>query len=243
MPTPAVNAEKLGKKYGDLAAVGGLDLRIEEGEIFALVGPNGSGKSTTLKMISTILFPTSGRVEVFGADTVGEPEKVRKTISYLPEEAGAYKNLTGHEYLDFMAAVFLRDREKAAAAVKYGSELSGLKDKLKEKIGTYSKGMTRKLLLSRAVMIRPRLAILDEPTSGLDIMNGYEVRKTIKQLAKEGITFLISSHNMSEIEFLSDRIAVIYKGLILACDTPGNLKKRFSSDNLEEVFIKLAEAP
>ena len=241
MPIPAVNAEKLGKKYGDFTAVGGLDLRIEEGEVFALVGPNGSGKSTTLKMISTILFPTSGRVEVFGADTVGEPEKVRKTISYLPEEAGAYKNLSGYEYLDFMAAVFLRDREKAAAAFKYGSELSGLKDKLKDKIGTYSKGMTRKLLLSRAVMIRPRLAILDEPTSGLDIVNGYEVRKTIKQLAKEGITFLISSHNMLEIEFLSDRIAIIYKGEILACDTPGNLKKRFSTDNLEEVFIKLAQ--
>ncbi|MDO8803815.1 MAG: ABC transporter ATP-binding protein [Elusimicrobiota bacterium] len=241
MPTPALSAEKLEKKYGNFTAVSGLDLRIEEGEIFSLVGPNGSGKSTTLKMAATILFPTSGKIEVFGSDTVGEPEKVRKTISYLPEEAGAYKTLTGLEYLDFMASVFLRDRAKAAEAVKYGSELSGLKDKLKEKIGTYSKGMTRKLLLSRAVMIRPRLAILDEPTSGLDIINGYEVRKTIKQLAKDGITFLISSHNMLEIEFLSDRIAIIYKGRILACDTPADLKKRFSTDNLEEVFIKLAQ--
>jgi len=241
MPIPALSAEKLGKKYGSFTAVSGLDLRIEEGEIFSLVGPNGSGKSTTLKMVSTILFPTSGRIEVFGADTVSEPEKVRKMISYLPEEAGAYKTLTGHEYLDFMASVFLRDRKQAAAAVKYGSELSGLKDKLKKKIGTYSKGMTRKLLLSRAVMIRPKLAILDEPTSGLDIINGYEVRKTIKQLAKEGITFLISSHNMLEIEFLSDRIAIIYKGQILACDTPANLKKRFSTENLEDVFIKLAQ--
>jgi ABC-2 type transport system ATP-binding protein len=241
MTTAALSVEKLEKKYGDFSAVSGLDLRVGEGEIFALVGPNGSGKSTTLKMISTILFPTSGRIEVFGFDTVSQPEEVRKIISYLPEEAGAYKNLTGIEYLDFMASVFLRDRARTAAAVKYGAELSGLKDKLKDKIGTYSKGMTRKLLLSRAVMIRPRLAILDEPTSGLDIINGYEIRKTIKQLAKEGVTFLISSHNMLEIEFLSDRIAIIYKGQILACDATAGLKKKFSTDNLEDVFIGLIQ--
>ncbi|OGS53685.1 MAG: multidrug ABC transporter ATP-binding protein [Elusimicrobia bacterium RIFOXYB2_FULL_62_6] len=239
----AVLVDKLVKKYKDFEAVRGVDFSVEKGEIFALVGPNGAGKSTILKTIATLLTPTAGRASVFGLDVVSDAGGVREIISYLPEEAGAYKNLTGAEYLDFMAAVFLRDSAQAEAAVRYGAELSGLKDRLKEKVKTYSKGMTRKLLLSRAVMIRPKLAILDEPTSGLDIINAYEIRRTIKQLAAEGMSFVISSHNMLEIEFLSDRIAMMNSGAVLACDTPAALKSRFAGANLEEVFIKLVGAP
>jgi len=237
----AVEITGLVKKYKDFEAVSGLNFAVSPGEIFALVGPNGVGKSTTLKMIATILTPTAGTISVFGADTVRDAARVRETISYLPEEAGAYKNLTGREYLDFMAMVFLKDAKKAAGAVAFGEELCGLKDKLKDKIKTYSKGMARKLLLARAVMIRPKLAILDEPTTGLDILNGYEIRKTIKQLAADGMTFIISSHNMAEIEFLSRRIAVINKGALLACDTPAALKAKFSTQDLEEVFIALTK--
>lgn len=237
----ALELTGLVKKYKDFEAVAGLDLTVAEGEIFALVGPNGVGKSTTLKMIATILMPTAGSARVFGLDTVRDAHAVRELISYLPEEAGAYKNLSGREYLDFMAMVFLKDRARAAAAVEEGARLSGLGAKLGEKIKTYSKGMARKLLLARAVMIKPRLAILDEPTSGLDIVNGYEIRKTIKALAAGGMTFVISSHNMGEIEFLSDRIGVINKGRLLACDTPAALKAKFSTEDLEEVFIKLTQ--
>jgi ABC-2 type transport system ATP-binding protein len=237
----AVEITGLVKKYKDFEAVSGLDFAVRPGEIFALVGPNGVGKSTTLKMIATILTPTAGNISVFGLDTVRDAARVREVISYLPEEAGAYKNLTGREYLDFMAMVFLKDAVKAAAAVAFGEELCGLKDKLKDKIRTYSKGMARKLLLARAVMIRPKLAILDEPTTGLDILNGYEIRKTIKRLAAGGMTFIISSHNMAEIEFLSGRIAVINKGKLLACDTPAALKARFATADLEEVFIALTK--
>lgn len=240
MPS-ALEIKDLVKKYKDFEAVAGLSFSVEEGEIFALVGPNGVGKSTTLKMIATILTPTAGSVSVFGRDTAREAHAVREMISYLPEEAGAYKNLTGQEYLDFMAIVFLKDKARAAAAAAEGARLSGLGAKLGDKIKTYSKGMARKLLLARAVMIRPRLAILDEPTTGLDIVNGYEIRKTIKELAAGGMTFLISSHNMAEIEFLSGRIGVINKGRLLACDTPAALKARFATDDLEEVFIKLTQ--
>ncbi|HBA60448.1 MAG TPA: multidrug ABC transporter ATP-binding protein [Elusimicrobia bacterium] len=236
----AVELRGLTKKYKDFEAISGLDLSVGAGEIFALVGPNGVGKSTTLKMIATILTPTAGTISVFGLDTVRDAHRVRELISYLPEEAGAYKNLTGREYLRFMAMVFLKDHARAEAATAFGEELCGLKDRLKDKIKTYSKGMARKLLLARAVMIRPKLAILDEPTSGLDIVNGYEIRKTIKQLAAEGTTFIISSHNMAEIEFLSGRIAVINKGKLLACDTPAALRVKFSTEDLEEVFIALA---
>ncbi len=235
----AVIVSNLIKKYKNFEAVKGLSFNIKEGEIFALVGPNGVGKSTTLKILSTILSPTGGSVEIFGLDVNKDSKKIRKIISYLPEEAGAYKNLTGHEYLKFMASIFFRDKRRVLKTVKYGEELCGLKDKLKDKVKTYSKGMTRKLLLSRAVMINPRFAILDEPTSGLDILNSFEIRKTIKQLAKDGMTVLLSSHNMLEIEFLSDRMGIMNDGKLLACGAPSELKNKFSTDNLEEVFIKL----
>lgn len=237
----ALEVRGLVKRYKDFEAVAGLDFTVAEGEIFALVGPNGVGKSTTLKMIATLLTPTAGTVSVFGRDAVKQAAEVRSLISYLPEEAGAYRNLTGREYLDFMAMVFLKDRARAAAAVQEGARLCGLGAKLDEKIKTYSKGMARKLLLARAVMIKPRLAILDEPTSGLDIVNGYEIRKTIKELAAGGMTFLISSHNMAEIEFLSGRIAVLNKGRLLDCDTPEELRRRHGTRDLEEVFIRLTQ--
>lgn len=237
----ALEVRGLVKRYKDFEAVAGLDFTVAEGEIFALVGPNGVGKSTTLKMIATLLTPTAGTVSVFGRDAAKQAAEVRSLISYLPEEAGAYRNLTGREYLDFMAMVFLKDRARAAAAVQEGARLCGLGARLDEKIKTYSKGMARKLLLARAVMIKPRLAILDEPTSGLDIVNGYEIRKTIKELAAGGMTFLISSHNMAEIEFLSGRIAVLNKGRLLDCDTPEELRRRHGTRDLEEVFIRLTQ--
>ena len=237
----AVNVLNLVKKYKDFEAVKGLSFDIKEREIFALVGPNGVGKSTTLKMLSTILSPTGGSAEIFGLDIVKDSKEIRKIISYLPEEAGAYKTLTGYEYLRFMASIFFRDKKQVLKTVEYGAEICGLKDKLKDKVKTYSKGMTRKLLLSRAVMIKPRFAILDEPTSGLDILNSFEIRKIIKQLAKDGMTVLLSSHNMFEIEFLSDRLGIMNNGKLLACGAPRDLKEKFSTNDLEEVFIKLIQ--
>jgi ABC-2 type transport system ATP-binding protein len=239
----ALSVERLIKRFGELEAVRGISFEIREGEVFALVGPNGAGKSTTLKTIATILEPTDGNVTVFGLDLATRAEQVRSVISYLPEEAGAYRNLTGRDYLRFMASLFMDQEERVRASVEYGAALSGLGDRLEEKIRTYSKGMTRKLLLSRTVMTRPRLAILDEPTSGLDVLNAFEVRRTIRSLAKEGMTFLISSHNMLEVEFLSDRLAIIADGRILACDTAAALKERFQAGNLEEVFVRLVEHP
>ncbi|MFA5139254.1 MAG: ABC transporter ATP-binding protein [Elusimicrobiota bacterium] len=237
----ALSVERLTKRFGELEAVRGISFEVQEGEVFALVGPNGAGKSTTLKTIATILEPTDGRVTVFGLDLGTQAEQVRSVISYLPEEAGAYRNLTGRDYLRFMASLFMDREEQLSASVEYGARLSGLGGRLEEKIRTYSKGMTRKLLLSRTVMTRPRLAILDEPTSGLDVLNAFEVRRTIRSLAKEGMTFLISSHNMLEVEFLSDRLAIIADGRILACDTASALKERFKAGNLEEVFVRLVE--
>lgn len=234
----AIKVENLEKDYGKVKALRGISFEIKEGEIFGLIGPNGAGKSTTLKILATLLTPTGGKAEVFGHDVVREADEVRGLISYLPEEAGAYKNLTGREYLEFMARLYAKDRGKARDMLEVGIELSGLGERLNDKVSTYSKGMTRKLLLARALMVRPKLAILDEPASGLDIVNAYEIRKTIRRFAREeGVTFLISSHNMLEVEFLCDRVAMIAKGRIVETGTPKELKERYSAENLEEVFM------
>jgi len=236
----AVKVEALEKDYGKVKALKGISFEIKEGEIFGLIGPNGAGKSTTLKILATLLTPTGGRAEVFGYDVVKDGDEVRKLISYLPEEAGAYKNLKGIEYLQFMAKLYAKTGKSYEEMLEVGVKLSGLESRLNDKVSTYSKGMTRKLLLARALMVEPKLAILDEPASGLDIINAYSIRQTIKQFAKEkGITFLVSSHNMLEVEFLCDRVALINEGVIVETGTPKELKEKYEAENLEEVFMSI----
>ncbi|CAI1493094.1 Ribosomal protein S16 [Thermococcus nautili] len=234
-----VEVENLEKDYGKVKALKGVSFSIREGEIFGLIGPNGAGKSTTLKILATLLKPTGGTARIAGYDVVKEADRVRALISYLPEEAGAYKNLTGREYLEFMARLYAKDERKAREMLQLGAELASLGERLDDKVSTYSKGMTRKLLIARALMVRPKLAILDEPASGLDIVNAYEIRKTIRRFARsEGTTFLISSHNMLEVEFLCDRVAMIAGGRIVEIGTPEELKTKYGAENLEEVFMR-----
>lgn len=234
----AVSVKKLVKKYGNLLALDNVSFEIEQGEIFGLIGPNGAGKTTTLRIVSTIIRKTFGDVEVFGYKLGKEDEKIRQIISYLPEEAGAYKNLTGHQYLRFMANFYSKDSIEENEFLERGVEISELRERLRDRVSTYSKGMTRKLLLARSLMIKPKLAILDEPTSGLDVINSIEIRQLIKRFSKEGVTVLLSSHNMLEVEFLSDRVALINKGKILEIGKPEVLKSKFSAKNLEEVFME-----
>ncbi len=238
-----LEVKELSKQYSKVLAADKVSFDIEEGEIFALIGPNGAGKTTTIRMISTLITPTSGDAVVAGNSVVKNPDKVRECITYLPDEAGAYKNMTGLKYLQFMAGLFDTDLDKINACVDKAKEICGLGDRLNDKIGSYSRGMTRKLLLARAVMTKPKLAILDEPTSGLDVLNAIEIRKTIKKLAKEeGISFLLSSHNMLEIEFVSDRVGIISKGHLMVTGRSDELKERYNAANLEEVFERVVNA-
>lgn len=233
----AIEITDLVKHYGNIEALRGISFIVNKGEIFGLIGPNGAGKTTALRIVATLLEITSGTAKVFGFNVEEEPEEVRKKISYLPEEAGAYKNLSGEEYLKFMAQ-FYADRRDVQKMVETGIAISGLGDRITDKVNTYSKGMTRKLLVARSLMMKPPLAILDEPTSGLDVINSQEVRKIIKEFARRGSTVLLSSHNMLEVEFLSDKVALIGEGKILDSGTPSELKERYTAQNLEEVFME-----
>jgi len=233
----AVEVRELVKDYCSFRALNGISFEVNEGEIFGLIGPNGAGKTTALRVVATLLQITSGSVTVFGYELPKEAGKVRKIISYLPEEAGAYKNLTGRGYLNFIAK-FFSEGERFQNMVQRGLEIANLEERIDDKVDTYSKGMTRRLLVGRALMANPRLAILDEPTSGLDVVNAQEVRRIINNAVEGGTAVLLSSHNMLEVELLCHRIALINDGRIIAGGTAAELKNKYSAGNIEEAFVK-----
>lgn len=236
----AVEAKALVKQFGNIYALDELSFYIKPGEIFGLIGPNGAGKTTALRIVSTLLLPTSGTITVFNLDVVNQAAEVRKHISYLPEEAGAYRNLSGLEYLEFMAKFNTKKANELEKIINEAAQISGLGNRLKDKAKTYSKGMKRRLLVARALMTKPKLAVLDEPASGLDVLHAYHVREIIKSYVKEhGVTVLLSSHNMLEVEYLCNRVALLNKGKIAVEGKPNELKKKYKSENLEEVFAKV----
>jgi ABC-2 type transport system ATP-binding protein len=236
----AIKVVDLSKVFGNIKALDRLNLSVDSHRIFGLIGPNGAGKTTALRIISTLLLPTSGSAKVFGLDVVHDADEVRKIIAYLPEEAGVYRNLSGWEYLEFMAKFQAKNKVETHGIVEEAAKICGLGERLKDKAKTYSKGMKRRLLVARALMTKPKLAVLDEPTSGLDVLHSYHVREIVKQHVKEhDVTVLLSSHNMLEVEHLCDRVALVSKGRVVAEGEPQELKEKFGSANLEEVFAKV----
>lgn len=236
----AVETVGLTKDFGSIHALKDLNLKIERGQVFGLIGPNGAGKTTALRVISTLLLPTSGQAKVFDLDVVRDAGEIRKIITYLPDEAGVYRNLSGKEYLEFMGRFSARNRNELDEMMRQAADICGLGERLKDKAKTYSKGMKRRLLVARALMTKPKLAILDEPTSGLDVLHAYHVRAIIKRYVKEHeVTVLLSSHNMLEVEHICDQVTLINKGIIVAEGKPEELKERYGSANLEEVFAKV----
>ncbi len=236
----AVEVENLVKVFGNIRALDGLGFKIKLGEIYGLIGPNGAGKTTALRIVATLILPTSGSAKVYNHDVVREASEIRKLIAYLPEEAGAYKNLSGEEYLKFMARFSSESNAILEDTVRSAEEISGLGHRLHDKVKTYSKGMKRRLLVARALMTKPRLAVLDEPTSGLDVLHSFHVREIIKRYVSEcGVTVLLSSHNMLEVEYLCERVALINRGKIVAEGAPEELKAKNKVENLEEAFAKV----
>ncbi len=220
-----------------------IDLEVPRGSVFCLVGPNGAGKTTTMRIMATLMRPSGGDVYIVNEKidyrSLSLLQKVRRILTYLPEEADTYSRLTGLEYLRFFADIHGISEED----LKFGIEISGLSaEDLKRKTGTYSRGMRRRLLIARALMSKPQIAILDEPTSGLDVFSSVKVREVIKRFSREyGKTIILSTHNMLEAEDLCERIALINKGRIVFSGDPEEALKKTSSSNLEEVFVKLCE--
>ncbi|MGC9148216.1 MAG: ABC transporter ATP-binding protein [Sulfolobales archaeon] len=235
----AIYTEDLTKIYGqDVVGVAHLNLRVRDGEIYGLIGPNGSGKTTTLRIIAGLIRPTYGKAYIYGINVVENSLKARELINYLPEEAGAYSDLSGLDFIRFMLSIRLRGSQ-LERAIDEAVEISGLGNALKRPVRTYSKGMKRILALSVVLASRPRLLILDEPTSGLDVERSIQIRDLILRYNREyKTTVLISSHNMLEVEYLCDRVGILYRGKLLIEGEISRLKEDTDSRNLEEVFIK-----
>jgi ABC-2 type transport system ATP-binding protein len=235
MADPAVVVESLRKQYGDVRALDSVSFEVQRGEIFGLVGPNGAGKSTTLRIMSTLLNADDGSVTICGADVEDRPNDARAALRYVPEEAGAYENFSGRQYLDFIASFYTDD---PSSMVETGVDIADLDERIDSKTSEYSKGMTRKLLLAAGLMTDPQLAILDEPTSGLDVRNARQIRDTIKDYPGTDRSVILSSHNMLEVEYLCDRVGLLNDGRIVDTGTPAELVGAYGTENLEDAFLE-----
>jgi ABC-2 type transport system ATP-binding protein len=238
----AIEARNLSKQFGEINALNGASFSVNKDEVYGLIGPNGAGKTTTLRILSTLISASSGTATIFGFDVAKQPEKIREILSYLPEEAGAYQMLSGREFLEFMAGFYSKNKAQRDAIVEDGELISGLGDRLDDRVSGYSKGMKRRLLIARALMMKPRLAILDEPTSGLDVIQSVHVRNMVKEYAeKRNVTVLLSSHNMLEVEFLCHRVALMDHGTVVEEGPPSQLRSKYKAQNLEEVFMEVTK--
>jgi len=214
-PTPAVLTTGLTRTYGTMLALNALDLTIHTGDLFGFIGSNGAGKTTTLRILATFLAPTAGTAQILGHDVVRDADSVRRVIGYMPDFFGVYKDMEVTEYLDFFGACYKLPAARREQTVKDVLELVGLSGKRGSLIGALSRGMQQRLGLARVLIHDPRLLLLDEPASGLDPRARIEMMAVLQELQKMGKTIIISSHILSELQSLCNRVAIIEKGRLI----------------------------
>jgi ABC-2 type transport system ATP-binding protein len=236
--TPAVVTRKLRKVFGDIIALGSLDLTIERGEVFGLLGPNGSGKTTAIRMMCGILVPTSGDATVVGFDILTQSEQLRRNIGYMSQSFGLYDDLTAIENMRFYASVYgLRGEAREQRLAELMQEL-GLSDRKDQLAGTLSGGWKQRLALACATAHRPQMLFLDEPTAGVDPAARRRFWEIVYALAKGGTTVLVTTHYMDEAQ-RCQRVAFLSRGHLIAIGTPDEVPKEFGQNNIEDVFIEL----
>jgi ABC-2 type transport system ATP-binding protein len=234
----AVEIRGVRHRFGDYAAVDGVDLTVEEGEVFGLLGPNGAGKTTLLRLLNTLLPLKEGSIDVFGRDVTRQKMAVRRTLGYVPQQLSIEAAITGRENVAWFARLFDVPRAERKARVADALETMALTDAADRLAGTYSGGMVRRLELAQALVNRPSLLILDEPTVGLDPVARDSVWRRVEELREStGMTVLLTTHYMEEADALCDRIALMHLGQIRAEGTPEELKDELGDDaTLEDVF-------
>src|SRR3954454_3208043 len=218
------------RKPLEVEAVRGISFAVEQGELFGLLGPNGAGKTTTIKMLITLLLPTSGEARVLGEDVVTNARDVRKRIGYVfGGDRGLYERLSAYDNLRYFAELYGVSGNRQRQRIDEVLELVGLKGREKERVEGYSRGMRQRLHIARGILHDPEVVFLDEPTIGVDPVGARELRGTISELVRGGKTVLLTTHYMFEADTLCDRVAVIAKGQIVGEGTPTELKSRVSS--------------
>jgi sodium transport system ATP-binding protein len=228
---------------GDVHAVDGVGFEAREGEVFGLLGANGAGKTTTLRMLSTIILPTSGTASIMGHNVVSEAPEVRHNLGFYSATTALYPRLTARETIEFFASVNHYPSTGLRERVDFLIERFGLTKYADARVEKLSSGMKQKVSIARTVAHDPPVLIFDEPTVGLDVLNALEVQEAIRELRAEGKTILFSTHIMSEAEKLCDRIAIMHSGRILACNTLGGLREATGEHYLEDIFVKYVKGP
>lgn len=238
MNANAIEVQNLRRDYNGLRALDGISFCVERGEIFGFLGPNGAGKTTTIKILTGQLRPTAGKAWVMGFDVVEERHQLKPQIGVVFETQNIYERLSGRDNLAFFARLYGVNSGRVDEVLVQ----VGLENRAKERMKKYSNGMKQRLLIARALLHKPKVLFLDEPTRGLDPKVAREIRAFVAGLARQGVTVFLTTHYMEEADQLSDRVAILDQGQIVAVDTPERLKAEFNlgeRTTLEDVFIHL----
>ena len=236
-----IEIKKLTRYYGQLAALLDLDLTIEQGDIFGYIGPNGAGKTTTMRILATLLEPTSGFASIDGLDVTKKGKQVRKSVGYMPDFMGVYDDLKVFEYLEFFAAAFGIPFRKRKGIVEGVLELTDLDAKKQFAVDSLSRGMQQRLGLARVLNHDPKVLILDEPASGLDPRARIEIRELLRELKHMGKTIMISSHILSELEEICDNVGIIEHGQLVFSGTMDQIKQHLGLH--AKVVVRVASTP
>ena len=235
-----IEVKNVTKKYGSVVAVEDINFEIKEGEIIGLLGPNGAGKSTTMNMITGYIEPTEGEILIEGYDISKKPKKAKRQIGYMPEGVPLYSDLTVKEFITYMAELKKVNRKERKEKVEKIIEQTGLKNVENKLIRNLSRGYKQRVSMAGALVGEPKILILDEPTVGLDPKQITEIRALIKELGKTH-TIILSSHILSEVSQICNKVIIINKGKIIAIDTPENLENKVSNKNTTYVTVEDTE--
>ena len=231
----AIEVQDLVRNYGKLVAVDHISFDVKRGEVFGFLGPNGAGKTTTVRVLTTLLEPTSGRVLIGGHDARTRPYQARRQIGLVPEESNIYTELSAWDNLMFSARLYRVPRTVRERRASELLQSFDLQDKRDVKTQSFSKGMRRRLTIAMALIHRPAILFLDEPTSGLDVRSAQTIKETVRKLNADGTTVFLTTHQIEEANQICDRVAIINRGRIAAIDSPERLKRAMESVQLVEV--------
>lgn len=235
-----LSVQSLTKKFDDFTAVRNISFNVEAGSIFAFLGPNGAGKSTTIKMLTTVLKPTSGKITINGFNALKEQDQARASFGIVFQDPSLDEELTAYENIVYHAVVYKVPKKEREERIQRALEIVGLWDRREDYVKNYSGGMKRRLEIARALVHYPKILFLDEPTVGLDPQTRNSIWSHIRTLNKEkGMTIFLTTHYMEEAEAVADQIAIIDHGKIIESGTVEEIKKRTETESLEEAFLKL----
>ncbi len=238
---PILEVRNLVKKYGDFTAVKGISFEIQEGEIFSLLGPNGAGKTTTISVLSTLYTPSGGEATIGGFSLSRQPMEVRKLIGVVPQDLALYDDLTARENLSFWGQMHNLSGRALNARIDEVLEQIGLKDKARQRIRTYSGGMKRRVNIGVGLLHRPRLLFMDEPTVGIDPQSRRAILDSVKELNRQGMTVLYTTHYMEEAQELSNRVGIIDHGELIALGTQAELTRQVGENETLVLHIDEGE--